>query len=59
MAEVYVSKGLDAGNAKMEDFDKSSKDVSVKLAAFREQQLAEANKITAGTLSAAQSTMTR
>ncbi|MDO8294178.1 MAG: hypothetical protein Q7T29_15155, partial [Gallionella sp.] len=59
MAEAYITKGLDAGNAKMEGFDKSSEAVSVKLAAFREQQVAEANSITASTLSAAQSTMTQ
>ncbi|MDP2694158.1 MAG: hypothetical protein Q8O58_04730, partial [Gallionella sp.] len=59
MAEAYISKGLSAGNAKMEDFDKSSEAVSVKLAAFREQQVAEANSITASTLSSAQSTMTQ
>jgi len=57
MAEAYVSKGMDAGNVIMESFDKDSGAISVKLAKFREDQVAEANQITAGTLSTAQSTM--
>ena len=57
MAEDYVSKGMDAGNVRMEDFDKDSEAISSELTAFRNQQVAEANGITAGTLSAAQSTM--
>jgi len=59
MAEAYITKGLDAGNAVMEGFDKDSQAVGEKLAAFREQQVAEANEITAGTLSAAESTLTQ
>ena len=57
MAEAYITSGVGAGNAKMEDFDKGSEAVSIKLAAFREQQTSEANSITANTLSTAQSTM--
>ena len=57
MAEDYVTKGIDAGNVKMESFDKDSQAISVKLATFREQQVTEANKISADTLGVAQSTM--
>jgi methyl-accepting chemotaxis protein len=55
MAEVYVAKGMEAGNVIMEGFDKDSKTLSEELAKFREQQVAEAREITAGTLSAANS----
>ena len=58
MAEEYITKGMDAGNVKMEGFDKDSQAVSVKLATFREQQIDEANKISVDTLSSAQTTLT-
>ena len=58
MADEYLTWGLDAGNAKMKDFDKVSETLSDDLAKFRAQQVAEANNITASTLSAANSTMT-
>ncbi|MDO8261986.1 MAG: methyl-accepting chemotaxis protein, partial [Gallionella sp.] len=64
MAEAYISKGMDAGNLLMKGsdttagFDKDSKTISDNLAKFREQQVTEANKITASTLSAANTTMT-
>ncbi|MDH4215590.1 MAG: methyl-accepting chemotaxis protein, partial [Gallionella sp.] len=57
MAELYVSKGREAGNVAMEGFDKNSKTLSEELAKFREQQVAEARQIAAGTLSTANSTM--
>ena len=63
MAEAYIANGIDAGNILMkgtgttEGFDKHSETLSVALAKFREQQVVEANKITANTLSTAQSTM--
>ncbi|TAN73344.1 MAG: methyl-accepting chemotaxis protein, partial [Gallionella sp.] len=57
MAEAYITKGIDAGNAMMEGFDKDSETLSGELAKFREQQVAEANRITAGAVSAASSAM--
>jgi len=56
MAETYIGQGMDAGNAVMEGFDKDSQAVSGKLAEFRDQQVAEADQITAGALRNAQST---
>ena len=56
MAETYITQGLEAGNAIMEGFDKDSSALSEGLAKFREQQVAEANQITAGVVSAAEST---
>ena len=58
MADAYLTWGLDAGNAKMKDFDKVSETLSDDLAKFRAQQVTEANKITSNTLSAANTTMT-
>ncbi len=57
MAEIYITKGMDAGNVAMEGFDKSSSSIAEKLSAFRKQQIAEANQITSGTVSTAESTM--
>ena len=59
MAEEYVSKGIEAGNVKMEGFDKSSQAISTALEAFRKQQLTEANHISSGTLKSAQSAVTQ
>ena len=63
MAEAYITEGMDAGNLLMKGhdsvvgFDQTSETIAVKLATFREQQIAEANKITDSTLSAAHSTL--
>ncbi len=57
MAEAYITRGLEAGNAAMEGFDKDSATIAGELAKFREQQIAEANQIAAETVSAAESTM--
>ena len=63
MAEAYITQGLDAGNAlmkgsdKVEGFDQDSETISKALAKFREQQIAEANEVTAGTLDNATLTM--
>ncbi len=63
MAEAYINEGMDAGNLLMKGtdqiagFDKDSETISAGLAKFREQQVSDANKITAGALSAASSTM--
>src|SRR3989338_395739 len=63
MAEAYIIKGMDAGNLLMKGtdqeagFDKDSLTISDELAKFRDQQVSEANKISAGALSAANSTM--
>jgi len=57
MAEAYITSGLDAGNAMMEIFDKDSAKLNEALAAFREQQVAEANSITSSTLASANSSM--
>ncbi|HZW25645.1 MAG TPA: methyl-accepting chemotaxis protein [Gallionella sp.] len=63
MAEAYINEGMDAGNRLMKGsdtvvgFDKNSETIAVKLAKFREQQVAEANQITDSTFSAAQSTL--
>ena len=59
MAEEYLGKGMKAGNLMMENFDKSSATISDALAAFRQQQVAEANKLTADTLAEAKTTMSR
>ena len=56
MAEAYITRGIDAGNAMMEDFDKDSAALSGELGKFRKQQIAEANQITAGAVSNAEST---
>ncbi len=57
MAEAYITQGLEAGNAAMEGFDKDSQTISGELTRFREQQIAEANRITEGTANLAASTM--
>jgi methyl-accepting chemotaxis protein len=63
MAEAYITQGIDAGNMLMKGsdkivgFDKDSEIISVELAKFREQQVAEANEVTAGTLNNATFTM--
>lgn len=57
MAEIYITQGMDAGNVAMEGFDKSSSSIAEKLSTFRKQQVAEANQITNGTVSTAESTM--
>ncbi|MDD2700920.1 MAG: methyl-accepting chemotaxis protein [Sideroxydans sp.] len=57
MAEIYITKGQEAGNAAMEGFDQSSSSIAEKLTNFRKQQIAEANQITGGTVSTAESTM--
>ncbi|MBI5626924.1 MAG: hypothetical protein HY935_06995 [Nitrosomonadales bacterium] len=63
MAEAYIIKGMDAGNLLMKGsdtaagFDKDSETIAMELAKFREHQVAEANRITSGTLNDANSTM--
>jgi methyl-accepting chemotaxis protein len=57
MAEAYLTKGLEDGNAMMEGFDKDSAKLYENLAKFREQQVAEANTITSGALESAKFTM--
>ena len=57
MAETYITKGLEAGNAAMEGFDKSSSGIAEKLTDFRKQQIGEANQITSGTVDTAESTI--
>jgi methyl-accepting chemotaxis protein len=57
MAEAYITQGLEAGNAAMEGFDKDSATIAGELAKFREQQIAEANRIAAETVDGAESTM--
>ncbi|MFA5824489.1 MAG: methyl-accepting chemotaxis protein [Gallionellaceae bacterium] len=63
MAEAYITQGIEAGNLlmkgsdKLAGFDQDSETISSELAKFREQQIAEANEVTAGTLSNATRTM--
>ncbi len=63
MAEAYIEHGIEAGNLLMKGtdkeagFDKYSEDLAAGLGFFRDQQVAEAHKITASTVSAAKSTM--
>jgi len=63
MAEAYVKKGMEAGNLLMKGadgqsgFDRDSEVISSELHKFRDQQLAKANRITAGAASAASFTM--
>jgi len=63
MAEAYITNGVDAGNLLMKGagqeagFDRESETISSDLKKFRNQQVSEANKITTGALSAANSTM--
>lgn len=62
MAETYLSSSIEAGNQLMKGsdgttgFDKYSESIANQLANFREQQIAEAHKITAGIVSNVQST---
>jgi methyl-accepting chemotaxis protein len=49
MAGVYVAKGIDAGNAVMEQFDKESSALNDAMGEFRTQQVNEAADITAST----------
>lgn len=57
MAEVYVTRGMEAGNVIMETFDKDSEAVSDKLAHFREQQVNEANNMATNTLHSAETAL--
>ena len=65
MAEAYINKGIDAGNLLMKGtgeipgFDRESETIADELAVFRKQQVAEANEITADTLSEANATMSK
>ena len=47
MAEVYVSRGMEAGAEHMDKFDKESAALSARLDEFRHQQVDEANQLTA------------
>jgi len=63
MAEAYINSGIEAGNLlmkgtdKIAGFDQDSEAIASSLEKFRTQQVAEANRITSGALSAANSTM--
>jgi len=63
MAEAYISKGLEAGNVLMKGsstvtgFDQESESISDALTKFREQQIAEANRVVDDTAGSATSTM--
>ncbi len=63
MAEAYINNGIDAGNLLMKGtdqiagFDQDSEAIASSLEKFRTQQVAEANKITLGAVSAANTTM--
>jgi methyl-accepting chemotaxis protein len=52
MTEAYIAKGVAAGNAFMEDFDKRSDDLSEKLEKIRKTQVDEANAMTSGIVTA-------
>jgi methyl-accepting chemotaxis protein len=52
MADVYVNKGVEAGNGVMEKFDIESSGLNEAMAEFRHQQVKEASDITASTGSA-------
>ncbi|MBF0558963.1 MAG: HAMP domain-containing protein [Nitrospirae bacterium] len=52
MADVYVNKGIDAGNVIMEDFDKVSKTLADKMAEVKKGQITEANTSSHGIVSA-------
>ena len=58
MAETYINKGTQAGNEKMEVFDKQSAELIDALAKFQEQQVKEANDMTAAVVSAATASRT-
>jgi methyl-accepting chemotaxis protein len=53
MAETYVSKGLESGNAIMEKFDAQSDKLDGYLGEFRKQQISEATKNSAEALKSA------
>lgn len=63
MAETYISSGTDAGNlimkgnGQMVGFDQDSDTIESELSVFRQQQISEANDITAVSLSNASRTM--
>lgn len=63
MAEAYITQGIEVGNlimkgtGKLAGFDQDSETISSELAKFREQQIAEANEVTAGSLTNATRTM--
>jgi len=63
MAEAYITQGMEAGNLLMQGsnnmvgFDQDSMELSEQLSQFREQQVAEANQLTAKTMSEADATM--
>jgi methyl-accepting chemotaxis protein len=57
MTEVYISKGIEAGNELMGDFDKQTEALSEDLGALRQDQVDEANEM-ANTIVAA-STLSR
>jgi methyl-accepting chemotaxis protein len=42
MTELYITKGIDAGNALMEDFDKQTSELNEELGALRQVQVDEA-----------------
>jgi methyl-accepting chemotaxis protein len=45
MTEIYITKGIDAGNVLMEDFDKRSDELSEVLGELRQTQIDEANEM--------------
>ena len=53
MAEAYIEKGTQAGNEKMEVFDKQSAELIDALAKFQDQQIRESQKMTEAVVSAA------
>ena len=53
MAETYIAKGTQAGNEKMEVFDKQSEELIEALTKFQEQQVKEANEMAGKVVSAA------
>jgi methyl-accepting chemotaxis protein len=54
MAETYITKGIDAGNLIMEDFDKRCDDLNAMLAELRKIQVDEANQMAADIVAAAE-----
>ena len=44
MAEVYIAKGLEAGNKIMEGFDKKASDITQRVSALREQEVNDARE---------------
>ena len=45
MTEIYITKGIEAGNELMEDFDKQTEALSEDLGALRQDQVDEANEM--------------